>query len=117
LFRVALQSSQPLPWRPRFRVEEGGTETPLDVFQCGGASGGCSSVPLDLGAGGTVHVSLYGTGIRGRQSLDSLEVIIGGQMAPVLYAGPQSDLAGLDRVDVALVADGVPANTVRLNIQ
>jgi hypothetical protein len=32
-------------------------------------------------------------------------------MAPVLYAGPQSDLA------VALVADGVPANTVRLNIQ
>jgi uncharacterized protein (TIGR03437 family) len=99
------------------RVEECGTETPLDVFQCGGASGGCSSVPLDLGAGGTVHVSLYGTGIRGRQSLDSLEVIIGGQMAPVLYAGPQSDLAGLDQVDVALVADGVPANTVRLNIQ
>ena len=76
-------------------------------------------------------MSLYGTGIRGRQSLDSLEVTIGGQMAPVLYAGPQSALAGLDQVDVALplsmrgmgesdvalVADGVPANTVRPNIQ
>jgi uncharacterized protein (TIGR03437 family) len=113
------------------RVEEGGAEIPLDVFQCGDAAGACSSVPLDLGAGGTVHVSLYGTGIRGRQSLDSLEVTIGGQMVPVLYAGPQSALAGLDQVDVALppsmrgmgesdvalVADGVPANTVRLNIQ
>jgi uncharacterized protein (TIGR03437 family) len=78
-----------------------------------------------------VYVSLYGTGIRGRQSLESVAVTIGGNLAPILYAGPHSALAGVDQVDIALppsmrgigesdlalVADGYQANTVRLNIQ
>src|SRR5262249_55511404 len=82
-------------------VDDAGVETPLPVFQCGDAPGACASVPLDVGTGG-VRVSLYGTGIRGRQSRESILVTIGGQTAPVLYAGPQNEFPGLDKVDVAL---------------
>jgi uncharacterized protein (TIGR03437 family) len=56
---------------------------------------------------------------------------IGGNLAPTLYAGPHSALAGVDQVDIALhplmhgigesdlglVADGYQTNTVQLNIQ
>jgi uncharacterized protein (TIGR03437 family) len=90
------------------------------------------SVPIDLGAeSDQLFLLLYGTGIRGRSSLASVGVIIGGVAAQVDYAGAQGDFVGLDQVnvrlsrgligrsevDLALIADNVTSNTVRINIK
>ncbi|MGH9840920.1 MAG: hypothetical protein ACREEM_19265 [Blastocatellia bacterium] len=87
--------------------------------------------PIDLGAEDhQVVLLLFGTGIRGRSSLDKVTVKIGGVDAPVSYAGAQG-LAGLDQinvaiprslagrgeVDVILSVDGQIANIVRIDIR
>ncbi len=87
--------------------------------------------PIDLGAeGDQVVLLLFGTGIRGRSSLEKVTVRVGGVDTPVSYAGAQG-LAGLDQinvalprslagrgeVDVILSTDEQIANTVRINIQ
>ncbi len=93
---------------------------------------GCAAVPIDLG--GPEHqvlVSLYATGVRGRSSLAAVRVVVGGAAAEVLYAGPQTDYAGLDRVDlrlprslagrgqveILLTVDGQAANPVHLVVK
>jgi uncharacterized protein (TIGR03437 family) len=43
---------------------------------------------------------LYGTGIR---SGASTSVTIGGEVAPVLFAGPQGEFPGLDQVNVEIL--------------
>ncbi len=74
---------------------------------------------------------LFGTGIRGRTSLDTVKVKIGWVDAEVQYAGPQSEYPGLDQVNVKLprtlagrgkleillTADGKAANTVEVNLK
>jgi uncharacterized protein (TIGR03437 family) len=57
---------------------------------------------------------------------------VGGLPVPVLYAGPQSDLPGLDQINlgplppalkgrgevpVMVLIDGVEANTVRISVE
>jgi uncharacterized protein (TIGR03437 family) len=91
-------------------------------------------VPRQLDLGGTteeVFLVLFGTGLRHHQALSMVSVRIGGIEAPVLFAGPQPDLAGLDQinirlprsligrgeVDLALMVEGLPANKVRINIK
>ena len=89
-------------------------------------------VPIDLGYDtDQVYLTLYGTGLRFRPSLDSVSVTIGGLPAPVVYAGaadyydgidivnvllPQ-ELRGRGNVDVVLVVNGAWANTVQVLIQ
>ncbi len=83
--------------------------------------------PIDLGAEtDRVYLLLYGTGIRGRRSLEAVRVHVGGVPAPVTYAGPQPEFPGLDQVnvllprqlrgraevEVSLVVDGRAANSV-----
>jgi uncharacterized protein (TIGR03437 family) len=72
-----------------------------------------------------------GTGIRYRSALSSVSARIGGTDAQVLYAGAQGDFIGLDQinvniprslagrgeVDIVLMADGKPANTVKAHIR
>ena len=88
---------------------------------------------LDLGLEtDNVYLILYGTGIRGRSSLDSVTVSVGGVSVPVLYAGAQNQYEGLDQVKVGplprslqgrgevgvlLTADGKPANAVTIRIR
>jgi uncharacterized protein (TIGR03437 family) len=99
---------------------------------CGAAPGSCVTVPIDLGsATDQVILLLYGSGIRGRTSLSSVSVSIGGVNGEVLFAGAQGGYAGLDQVnvglprslagrgevDVILVADGKTANTVRVSVK
>ena len=89
-------------------------------------------VPIDLGpVSDQVFLILYGTGIRYRSSLSAVMVNLGGFDAQVNYAGPQNDFVGLDQVNVRiprelagrgdifvnLMADGVTANTVLVNIK
>jgi uncharacterized protein (TIGR03437 family) len=89
-------------------------------------------VPVDLGpVTDQVYLTLYGTGLRFRPSLDSVSVTIGGMSVPVLYAGdalyydavdivnvllPQ-ELRGRGRVDIGLTVNGQNANTVFVTIQ
>jgi len=113
-------------------VHPNSTQTRQAVARCGLANGSCVTSPIDLGPSGTeVILTLYGTGIRGRSSLGAVSVKIGGITAQVQYAGPQSQFAGLDQVnvtvpralaglgevDLALTVDGKAANVVRVNIK
>lgn len=104
-----------------------GIQSPVPVFGCD-HPGLCIAVPLSLGLDTPVYVSLYGTGIRGSQTVS---VNIGGIVVPALYAGPQPQIPGLDQVNftipislrgagmvnVSVIADGVKSNTVQLAIQ
>jgi uncharacterized protein (TIGR03437 family) len=98
------------------------------VFSC--TDSGCATAPINLASGGTVYLSLYGTGIRHVSSLTNFVCTIGGLSVPVLYAGPQGTYAGLDQVnvqlpisllgrgevDVIVTADGQTSNAVRINV-
>ena len=101
-------------------------------FVAGGS--GYSTLPFSLvPSSSSFYLILYGTGIR-RHSSNPVQASIGGVKVPIAYAGPVGSLAGLDQinigplpqtlaatgkgdVDVVLTVDGVPANTVKLNIQ
>ena len=79
-----------------------------------------------------VYLVAYATGIRNRFSLDNVRCSIGGIDLPVEYAGPEgSGGPGLDQVNVrltpnlkglgvaslALSVDGIPSNTVSVDIR
>jgi uncharacterized protein (TIGR03437 family) len=58
---------------------------------------------VDLGSPGDIVVLvLYGTGIRGRTSLDQVTATIGGASAPVAYAGVQGQFPGFDQINVTI---------------
>jgi uncharacterized protein (TIGR03437 family) len=88
--------------------------------------------PIDLGPEGEqVILVLFGTGWRGRSDEQNVGVNVGGVTTPLLYAGVQPTIAGLDQinvrlpralagrgeVDVVVTADGKTANTVRVAIR
>jgi uncharacterized protein (TIGR03437 family) len=108
-----------------------GTVTTTVTFTCA-QPGNCTATPILIGgAADQAVLELYGTGIRGRQSLDIVNCTVGGIAAPVLYAGPQGQYAGEDQVNVSLpyalagaglvsinlTVDGYPVNTVTLVIR
>ncbi len=88
--------------------------------------------PIDLGAEtDQVFLILFGTGLRGHQSLSTVTASVGGVNSEVLYAGAQNDFVGLDQinlrlsrslagrgeVDLVITVDGKTANTVRVSIK
>ncbi|MBK7927669.1 MAG: hypothetical protein IPJ98_09280 [Bryobacterales bacterium] len=112
-------------------VRPDGTQSSHLVSECTPA-GGCRAVPVDLGPEGSVAVlELYGTGIRGRTSLEAVTCTVGGIAAPVLYAGAQGGFAGLDQVnvllprslagrglaDIGLSVNAIAANAVQISIR
>lgn len=111
------------------RVERDGTQVSVPVFQCFAPL--CITDRLEVSDDRPVYVSLYGTGIRGRTSVSTVQVSIGSVTVPVLYAGAQSQFPGLDQVnvrlpgslrgkgetDLVLSVDGSIANTVRIGIR
>jgi uncharacterized protein (TIGR03437 family) len=113
------------------RTEPNGSQLVLPTFECGQTLG-CYPKPIDVGfSRPATYLVLFGTGIRGRTSLESVQVKIGGELAPVQYAGPQSVYEGLDQVNVLLPAtlqgrgrlpvsvmiDGIPANDVDIFVR
>ncbi len=112
-----------------FLVTPSGTHVNQTVFTCNSSyQQSCLPAPMGVGgAGETLIVVLYGTGIRGAQSV---QAYVAGESVPVLYAGEDS-LPGLDQVNISipqtlagsgdvlvyLVADGVYTNAVTLTIQ
>ena len=81
------------------RVNADRSQTPVAVFQCGSTAESCVPTPLDV-SGGPVYITLYGTGLRGRTSLENVRCTIGGVQSPVLFAGPQGGFPALDQVNV-----------------
>jgi len=72
------------------------------------------SLPIDLSGGTPVYLTLYGTGIRNRSSLENVSVSVNGSLMPVLYAGPQPDFAGLDQINVQLTPDLQGSGTAKV---
>jgi uncharacterized protein (TIGR03437 family) len=88
--------------------------------------------PIDMGdATDQLFLILFGTGMRNRTSLSGASAQIGGTSAAILFIGPQTDLIGLDQINVSLprslagrgeleltlTVDGKQANLVRINVK
>ena len=110
----------------RFTAENAQTTSP--VWRGDQLQGKCVTAPIDIGSTtDRVFLSLYGTGIRNAATVN---VMIDGVAAPVTWKGPHSVYAGLDQVNVelprvlqnrgpvamVLVADGVEANPVTIDV-
>lgn len=87
--------------------------------------------PIAMGSStDKVYLTLYGTGLAAAGT-SGVTVTINGANAPVLYAGPQGSMMGIDQVNVQipaslagagnvnlqLTANGVAANPVQITIQ
>jgi uncharacterized protein (TIGR03437 family) len=102
------------------RVHPDGTQTLETV----------SSTPINIGSD-TLYLVLYASGVRNRSSLAGVTCVINGLNLPVTFAGPQGQYPGLDQVDmllpaslkgagqvnVSLIVDAQPSNTVTLVFQ
>lgn len=111
-------------------VAADGSQTASNAFTCS-AAGSCVTAPISIQPGARTFLMLFGTGIRGVSSIAGVTVGIGGVSVPVLSAGAQSQFAGLDQVNVEipaslagvgevpvqLIANGLSANTVFVNIR
>ncbi len=113
-----------------YRLNAAGVATVQPVFM--GSTGAFTPAPINLSAASDqVYLMLYGTGIR-RHSLNPVIATLGGIRVPVTFAGAQTQFPGLDQVNIGplpqslvgkgavnliLTVDGIPANTVNLNIQ
>ncbi|MDX2033401.1 MAG: ThuA domain-containing protein [Blastocatellia bacterium] len=88
--------------------------------------------PIDLSdPNEEVYLLLFGTGFRALPALSGATLTIGGTALPVLFAGAQGTLAGLDQinvllprnlaargeVDLFLTANGSSSNIVRLHVR
>jgi uncharacterized protein (TIGR03437 family) len=91
------------------RVDAAGGQTILPVFACAGS---CYPVALNLGWG-NVYLILYATGIRWTPDV---AVTLGGQPAPLYYAGPQGQYPGLDQVNVLVPASLAGAGVVEVRL-
>ncbi len=76
-------------------------------------------VPLDLGpATDRVFLVAFGTGFRNRNELASATATLGNTNLPVLYAGAQGELAGLDQLNVGEIPRSlVGAGAVNLTLR
>lgn len=85
--------------------------------------------PLELGTeSDPAYLILFGTGLRRVSNLARIRAEIDGQEMPLLYAGPQGEMMGLDQINLALppglrgrgeveirlIVDGKPTNAVGL---
>ena len=78
-----------------------GTSSMGYAATCTGSS--CSNSPIDLSsATDQVFVELFGTGIRGCNSLADVRVSVGGVLVTPTYAGGQGQYPGMDQVNILL---------------
>jgi len=109
-----------------------GTEQSTFNVQYTDAKGQIQGLPINLGPRtDQVYLTLFGTGIRNRTSLEGVSVLMNGIYSPALYAGPQSEYSGLDqlnvqippslsgagKVTIVVSVNGVTANPVNVLVQ
>ena len=81
------------------RVANGATRSePVGVYDA--AAGRWRERPLKLGSGEILFLTLYGTGIRGRENLSDVRAEVGGEVVSIVYAGAQSQYPGLDQINI-----------------
>ncbi|MGH9843774.1 MAG: IPT/TIG domain-containing protein [Blastocatellia bacterium] len=113
-----------------FTSNAGGSGAPAAVATADGVNfkpvGNADGTPNPLDAGD--YLALFGTGFR-RAAKETVTITIGGKNAPVLFAGAQGGLAGLDQintqlppgisgvVDLVVTVNGRTANVVRVRIK
>lgn len=98
------------------------------AFTC--TAGLCRPKPIAWRPGEPVVISFFATGLRGARP-ESIVVEAGGVSLPVTYAGPQSEVPGLQQINAVVpdalrgrgelalrvTAAGIAANTVRLHFE
>ncbi|HEU0120754.1 MAG TPA: FG-GAP-like repeat-containing protein [Bryobacteraceae bacterium] len=104
-----------------------GSIVPQPVFACG--NGQCTTLAMDLGdVGDKLVVTVFGTGLRRAKTVTAT---VDGIPAEILFAGAQPETPGLDQanivvprelggrgeVSVAVLADGLPSNGVRVSVR
>jgi uncharacterized protein (TIGR03437 family) len=95
-----------------FRVRADGSSAYEPVAQADG-----TLIPIDLGPESDVlYLSVLGTGIRTRPSLESVGVSFNGIGAVASYAGPQPETPGLDQVNVAVPRGLAGQGEVRVTV-
>ena len=114
-----------------YRLHANGSFDYEPVSQCT-SQGVCTPLPVSLSpATDQVYLVLYGTGIRHVSSPAGATGFISEVATPILYAGPQGQLPGLDQVNlliprslagrgqllVWLTVDGQHANALQIAIQ
>jgi uncharacterized protein (TIGR03437 family) len=83
------------------RISASGVQTYLPVFNYDAAGRRFVAVPVSFGADtDKLYLILFGTGIRGENDLADVIVEVGNQEVPVIFAGAQGDLVGLDQVNI-----------------
>lgn len=99
----------------------GSTQTYFPVASYDSAQQKFTAVPVDLGpTTDQVYLILNGTGIRAVKALTDVTVEVGNQAVPVLYAGAQGGLVGLDQVNIGplprtLAGKGAVDVVIRVN--
>lgn len=114
------------------RIKGDGSQSYEPVAEFNAAQNRFVARPIDLGPPtDQVFLILFGTGIRNRSALSTVNARIGGENAEVLFAGSQDGFVGLDQVnlrlpralagrgeaDVVLNVDGKSANTVKVSVR
>jgi uncharacterized protein (TIGR03437 family) len=115
-----------------YRLKANGTATYEPVAVLDPGTNRFVTTPIDLGPEtDLVYLIVYGTGVRGRSTLQSVTARIGGADAPVLYADGLPGFVGLDQinirllrsligrgeVDVVLSVEEKTSNTLRINVK
>lgn len=89
----------------------GSAQSPVPVFGC--TQSQCAAIPIDV-SGQSVYLTIYGTGLRGRQSASA---VARQSDLPVLYSGPQPLFPGLDQVNLALPAALAGAGPIEITLR
>ncbi len=109
-----------------------GQSTYEPVYSCPGGGAPCTTRPIDVSNRSEKYfLTMFGTGLRGRSSLQGVSVTIGNQSVPVLYASAQGQYDGFDQLDVQIpsslagsgvvnvvaTVDGAMSNAVQIQLQ
>jgi len=113
-------------------VPASGPRTYEPVYSCPAGGAPCTTIPIDVSnSSDQFYLVMFGTGFRGRSSLEGVSVTIGNHSVPVLYAGAQGQYEGFDQMDVQLpnslagagvvnvvaTVDGATSNVVQIQLQ
>jgi uncharacterized protein (TIGR03437 family) len=85
------------------------------TFVSGCSAGNCAT-PLKWGAGDSLVIELYGTGIRHRSADSAVSASINGQSLQVQFSGAQGSDTGLDQINVSIPQSLQGAGVVNLTI-
>ncbi len=115
-----------------YRIRADGAQLYEPLVRFDAAQNKFIAVPIDLGpSSDQLVLVLFATGVRFRSSAAAVSGTIGGENAQIIYAGDQTELSGLDQVNllispnltgrgdvnVTLTVDGQTANTVQINFK